>query len=818
MVALVLLSTAVSMPVCADDAPSPVPILRVETGEHGARVNRLVLDPAEKRMITVADDKTARVWSLVDGALLATLRIPIGEGPEGRLHAVAVSPNGKHIVVGGFTGLTWFGSAQLYVFDRRTGAWRGAIGFDQDGAAAVRDMAFLPDNRLVVALDDRKGLRVIDFAAERISIVADDLGDAVLSLDVAADGRVAAAARDGSVRLYDAALRRVAKAQMPAGSSPFKVAFSPDATRLAVGLTGGSRANVIVLATDGLKPVKELSGGDKQRGALALVAWSADGNTLYGAGSYGDEGGARLIRRWPLKGSAAASDISLGERDIVTDLHGLPGGGLVYATADPAWGSIGDDGRPRFRHERRQADFRDGFDGCFAVSATGDVVDFGLKQGGRDCVRFDLTKSSLDAQPGPRADLSRPQAVVKDVNVSEWRNKPRPLINGTPVSLDANELARSVAVAGDGRGVAIGSDFAVRFYQGGKLSWRTSVSSPAWMVATTPDGRYVVAGLGDGSIRWMSRATGEIIVSLLVVPHEDSWVLWTPEGLYDYGGGGEALIGYHRNRVENGQPAGADFIAVGQIASSYYRRDLVKRKFRGEGGAEITAYVAHIGDARKILDRGLPPLLRLTKYCAETAAGSQCRTLTQGATASDPQLKNAAAPTVDAPTLTLQVETEDRGGGFGEVQIQRNDAPVPITAITRGATVENRKRTDLYVVELAPGRNDIVLTARNGAGEIESSPEEQVRFSVVNERAPATPKPTLRLISIGVNQFGSPELTRQHELKYAVPDAAAVVEMMKSDPRDAYDVGRCDPADGREGHARRDQEGIRRHRRPRATR
>jgi len=778
LLAVLLSAIATRSPVHAAETLSTEPVLRVETGAHGARINRLVVDPTDNRLISVADDKTVRAWSLSDGRLLATLRIPIGAGPEGRLHAVAVSPSGKSIVVGGYTGLTWFASTELYVFDRKTGAWRGSIGFGENGAAPVRDMTFLPDGRLLVALDDRKGLRVVDFTAQSIRILADDLDDAVNSLDVAADGRVVAAARDGSVRLYDAGLRRIARSQLPGGLRPFSASFSPDASQIAVGLTGGPQPEVMLLASDGLTHLKKLSGGDDRRGGLALVAWSADGGTLYGAGTYGDAAGVRYIRRWPVKGSAPASDISLGARDIVTDLHALAGGGVVFASADPAWGVVGDDGRARLRRERRQADFRDGFAICFAVSASGDVVDFGLGQGGRDCVRFDVTKNSLVAKPKPRADMSRPQVADTVGNVTGWRNMPRPLLNGAPVSLETNELARSAAVAAIGGGVAIGSDFAVRFFKGGGLAWKTSVSSPAWMVATTADGRYVVAGLGDGSIRWFNQTNGEVVASLFVVPNEDSWVLWTPEGLYDYGGGGEALIGYHRNRVADDRPAGADFVGVGQMYASYYRPDLVRRKLRGEVGAAVVDYIGRIGDTGKILDRGLPPLLRLVEYCTETGPSPRCHAPNPTVGSAPPA--TVSAPRVDAPTLTLRVELEDRGGGFGEVQALRDRVPVPITRATLGVAAQGRKRTDEYVVQLASGRNDISLSARNVTGEIQSSPEEQPQFSVVNEAAAAKTKPTLYVISIGVNKFGR-QPVQEHQLRYAVADAEGIIEMMKTD-------------------------------------
>src|SRR5919202_1619653 len=87
------------------DAPAAAPILRIETGMHGAGITALAVTPDGTALVTVSDDKTARVWSLEDAHLAATLRGPIGEGPEGALYAVALSPSGKTVAVGGYTGI-----------------------------------------------------------------------------------------------------------------------------------------------------------------------------------------------------------------------------------------------------------------------------------------------------------------------------------------------------------------------------------------------------------------------------------------------------------------------------------------------------------------------------------------------------------------------------------------------------------------------------------------------------------------------------------------------------------------------------------------
>ena len=59
------------------------------------------MDRAGKVLVTGSDDKTARVWSLPQGKLLKVLRPPIGAGSAGWVYAVAISPDGKTVAVGG---------------------------------------------------------------------------------------------------------------------------------------------------------------------------------------------------------------------------------------------------------------------------------------------------------------------------------------------------------------------------------------------------------------------------------------------------------------------------------------------------------------------------------------------------------------------------------------------------------------------------------------------------------------------------------------------------------------------------------------------
>ena len=49
-------------------------------------------------------DKLIRIWDIETGKTLRTIRGQIGEGHEGKIFAMAMSPNGKWLAVGGYFG------------------------------------------------------------------------------------------------------------------------------------------------------------------------------------------------------------------------------------------------------------------------------------------------------------------------------------------------------------------------------------------------------------------------------------------------------------------------------------------------------------------------------------------------------------------------------------------------------------------------------------------------------------------------------------------------------------------------------------------
>ena len=277
------------------DLPT-APILHLETGMHTATIDRIGVDAANRYLVTGSEDKTVRLWDLATGAWLKTFRPPLGPGNEGKIFAVAISPDGHTIAAAGWTGWDWDHSASIYLFDRASGRLIHRI---TGLPSTILHLAYRPDGqRLVATLDGKNGIRV--YRTRDYTLVGEDrdYGGNSLGAHFDPQGRLVTTSLDGYLRLYDRDLRLLAKQKAPGRARPFSVKFSPDGTTIAVGYEDA--AAVTVHAGDTLAHLfsPDVQGG---RGSLNSVAWSQDGRTLYAGGKFRRDG-RHPLRIWPNAG------------------------------------------------------------------------------------------------------------------------------------------------------------------------------------------------------------------------------------------------------------------------------------------------------------------------------------------------------------------------------------------------------------------------------------------------------------------------------------------------------------------------------------
>ncbi len=129
------------------------------------------------------------------------LRVPLDASHEGQLYAIAVSPDGKTVAAGGWTGWDWDGKASIYFFDVASGELIRRIGgFDN----VINALAWLPDGEyLAVGLQGYSGFLVLRLSDGKTIAADAQYQDDVMDLDVSRKGRIVTTALDGFVRLYD---------------------------------------------------------------------------------------------------------------------------------------------------------------------------------------------------------------------------------------------------------------------------------------------------------------------------------------------------------------------------------------------------------------------------------------------------------------------------------------------------------------------------------------------------------------------------------------------------------------------------------------
>ncbi|MBI2586247.1 MAG: caspase family protein [Rhodospirillales bacterium] len=558
----------VSTSAAGDEQLATHPVLRIETGMHTAPILRVAVSRDSRFMATASLDKTVRVWSVADGKLIRTLRMPVGIGYEGALHALAISPDGSRLVAGGWTG-NWDGGWSLYEFELATGRLAKHV-------AGVPErpvhMTYSEDGRhLAVVMKNNMGLRV--YRADDFNVVAEDrdyTSDSV-SAEFAPDGRLLTTGLDGYLRLYDKDFKRSIKEAAPGGKWAVEAKFSPDGKKIAVGYADSTRVDI--LSGDTLKLLAQAHTGDIKEGYLARVAWSADGRYLYAGGRY-DRGGWNPIRRWSTDSYRRYSEFP-AVTNAVMQIIPLKDGQIIYAGRDPIIGVINEGFRKKFAHGPSTSDFRGNFEG-FRVSEDATTIEFSFEPWGKRPGRFSLLQRKLAVEPKDDAtNLSPFLAEAEGLIVSDWRTSYALLLNDKLLRLQPHENSNAYAFAPDGKAIYIGTSFRlVEFDRDGREGWQFRAPAEVYGVNVAPNGKLVVAALADGTIRWYRRHDGQELLAFF--PHRDGqrWIAWTPSGYYMASPGGDTLIGWHLNRGTSGAP---DFFPAAQLRDNFYRPDVVIR-------------------------------------------------------------------------------------------------------------------------------------------------------------------------------------------------------------------------------------------------
>jgi WD40 repeat protein len=394
--------------------PPSEPILRLETGMHTAAIKRIASDAQGRWVVSASEDKTLRLWDARTGDLRQTYRVPVGKGLEGRLDAVAMSPDGDWIAAGGWTQ---FNKGKLsaakegfsiYLFHRPSGRLTQRLDGHEN---IIIHLCFAPDNRLAATLWGSSGVHLYAPQSQGSNtrfqaIGADhDYGGDSYGCAFAGDGRLVTSSWDGYIRLYDSYGHLVQQRNAPGGKRPYGVAFRPGQDEIALGYDDSTRVDIL----DGhsLKPIAQADTDGVDKGSLSSVAWSHDGQLLFAGGGYA-VGDKPIVRVWNRGGRGTPREWQLADNTIMS-IQPLLDDGLLLGAADPLLARLDARGQQVWQQRGATADVRKVHKQSFELSHDAREVVFGLDFGGQRPVWFDLAKRRL--QPAPESVLRKANPV-----------------------------------------------------------------------------------------------------------------------------------------------------------------------------------------------------------------------------------------------------------------------------------------------------------------------------------------------------------------------------------------------------------------------
>jgi WD40 repeat protein len=733
------------------------PVLVLDPGGHAAAVRQVLFTKDGAQLITVASDKTIRVWDVGTGETVKTIHMPNGPGDEGALAAAALAPDGKAIAVAGIPFGRGSHGILVYFVSLETGRVEKTFTGHQK---TVASLAFSPDGRWL-ASSSYDGTAILT-KVEDGSIGGHLKGHKGLVRQIAfhpGNGRVATISSDKTARIWSFNGGQWQSKVLAGHTAPgLSVAWSPDGTILATGSVDGT----IRLWSDEGQPLQtiaeeqlgERQGEKIERTQITSLAFSKDGEDL-------------LYTGIALRGHAGLFNLKSGKKRVEfpshnnSVLHGAfsPDGTLSASTG-------GDD------HETYIWKTSDGSVVQRIVGGGKGVWSVAWGEDGKTILRGTINRGSgipptrplegafrLDALDHGRAP---PRQLLAQMNLDGYALEQPDFFRLTVKrggqeyftfsTAETHDRIYSATLAGDDQLVVGGSYrlYLIDLKQKKLVRTFTGHAGIILSVAPSPDGKLFMTGSSDQTIRVWRFDREEPVLSLFFAGRE--WIAWTPEGYYAASANGERLMGW---QVNNGFDKVGTFYPAAQFRASLFQPDVIKNLFR-TGGELRDALALTVREGRRPigavnLTQVLPPAVEIVSPTAVAARAPLKE--------EQVEVRAAARSSGEHPVRALRLLVDGRP--FGAPKLIADPKPGEVKAD--------------WKVALPPGKHTLHVLAASAVSQGLSAPVE------ITQQAGEKRPPNLFVLAVGVNDYPG-----RLKLNYAATDAQAISKVLREKTKDVF--------------------------------
>jgi WD40 repeat protein len=124
------------------------PVLMLDTGGHQALIRGIIFTPDGKYLISAGDDKVVRVWDWRASKTMRTIRGQVGPGNDGKIYAMALSPDGRWLAVGGWMKVPGESGHHIRLYDFASGELKGLL---KGHTNVILSLAFSPDGKRLIS-------------------------------------------------------------------------------------------------------------------------------------------------------------------------------------------------------------------------------------------------------------------------------------------------------------------------------------------------------------------------------------------------------------------------------------------------------------------------------------------------------------------------------------------------------------------------------------------------------------------------------------------------------------------------------------------